>query len=124
MIDKFQTDFPMKYRGKEITLIIAMFLNRTDAYYLINPTVKNFECFDEICIDFAFNYLDEENETKHWAQEIVFSPLDPIEKMIEQCSFIVDCLEENNYKLDKNELIATTRYVYCRYLDFCNNLGG
>ena len=123
MIDKFQTDFPIKFKGTEITLNIIMFLNRTDGYYRTNPTVKNFESFDEICIYYAFTFLDEDNKTKHWSQEIVFSPLDPIEKMIDECKFVVNLLEENNFKLDENELIATTRYVYCRYLDLCNNIG-
>lgn len=124
MIDKFETNFPIKFKGAEITLNIIMFLNRTDAYYRTNPTVKNFESFDKICIYYAFTFLDEENKTKHWCQEVVFSPLDPIEKMIDECKFVINLLEENNFKLNENELIATTRYVYCRYLDLCNNIGG
>lgn len=124
MIDKFETDFPIKFKGAEITLNIIMFLNRTDAYYRTNPTVKNFENFDEICIYYAFTFLDEENKTKHWCQEVVFSPFDPIEKMIDECKFVVNLLEENNFKLNESELITRTRDVYCRYLDFCNNIGG
>lgn len=123
MIDKFQTDFPIKFMGTEIPLNIIMFLNRTDAYYRTNPTVKNFESFDEICIYYAFNFLDEDNETKHWSQEIVFSPLDPIEKMIDECKFVINMLEENNFKLNESELITRTRDVYCRYLDLCDNIG-